>query len=215
MGFPAKAAAVLLLLFINSIPAGAVVIRTQRLGYVDLERVYENLIVVEEAREDIGELIRGQRIEVEEKRERIERIEERLSDWPDPEQDPEPGDDEPGAPAELEEEPLPEIPETEEPPREDDPPREEKSYEELQELLQEKERALDELRAQCLEDIEERQQAYRRDIMSRIYEAVGHIARRDGYTALLDGDIVFFTGDDIEDITGQVIEYLNEQAPRY
>ncbi|MGM0568561.1 MAG: OmpH family outer membrane protein [Elusimicrobiota bacterium] len=160
-----------LLLFAS--PVRGLVLTPQKIAYVDIEQVYENIIMVDRAREEIKDLIDEQRLRLEESEENLKEIRESIED--------------------------------------NEVPVEER--EKLEERLEEKEKGMEELGAECSQIIEERESAYRQRIMGEIYDAVTKIARRGGYTAVLDGEVVFFTGDSVEDISSEVIDLLNEKRP--
>ncbi len=167
-------------------PAETLIITSSRLAYVDIEKVYENLIMVDNARAALENLIEERRAEVEELQNNIDELRAAI-EFPD------------------EKEIVPED-ETEE-------PRDLlESGEDPEEMIAEKEKELGNLRETSVLEIQQKNQSLRSSIMSEIYDTIEQLAAREGYTAVLDGNIVFCTGDAVTDITAEVIEILNEKG---
>lgn len=197
-----KAAALLLFLSLTAVPAPGVVITSQKMAYVDMEKVYENLIVVHQARAELENLIQQKKEEVKELEKNVEDLRKDIARIKK---------EEPTNTDEVEESRIsgnadenvqnietPDVPET--------------RLGELKNSLDEKKTRLQELKELAEKNIRETEQSYRRRIMSKIYDVLENIAQKEEYTAVLDGEVIFFTGEDVVDITNKVIEELNEKA---
>ncbi len=167
-------------------PAKTLIITPSQLAYVNIEQVYENLIIVENARASLENLIEEKKAEVEELQNDIDELREAINLYDEKEILPENEEEEPG-----------DLPD---------------SKEELNQALSEKEARLSDLREASALQIQQKNEALRISIMSKIYDVIEELAEREGYTAVLDGNIVFFTGEAAPDITGEVIRILNEKA---
>ncbi|MFC2091153.1 OmpH family outer membrane protein [Elusimicrobiota bacterium] len=217
---------------ICTVPVFSVMITSNRIAYVNIEKVYSEILQVKDARDDLAGLINEKKHQIEELERAIESIRSRITgEDKQTQQNPSEAVDLPGIGLDdpqddqnnsdnvsvTEEKVIQEKTSTEDTVGEK---KQQQGYkalnlpdfelEEFGKQLKKKEVELRQLMLESKKLISMKEQEYKHMILGNIYETVRTIASKGGYTLIVDKDIVLFSESSVVDITGEVIRNLDE-----
>ncbi|MCX7597408.1 MAG: OmpH family outer membrane protein [Armatimonadetes bacterium] len=92
-------------------------------------------------------------------------------------------------------------------------PEEEDKFRTLQDLLEARQRDMEALEQQLVEELLTKQREYRAQVVGQVREAIGAVARAKGYDLVLDSFVVLYGGDDLTDAVLAVLSKSGPGAP--
>ncbi len=159
-------------LVFSFLPLSAVIISSVRIAYVDIEKVFEGLNVVEESRNELRELIEDKKKEIEKLEKVIAAVRNIIL---------------------LQQYNLPPS-----------------AIDDFKNMLDAKEKKLGKLVNESKEFVAGKEKEYKYKILGRIYDTIQKIAMDEGYTIILEKELILFSRNESVDITAEVIKVINE-----